>query len=559
MRTAATADAHGIPTRSADSIARNDGTDDSGPLLPLRESVAAAPKGSTCSYSLAFIASYAVVMLTCLTVSVMTFIGVTRAAAAVFSTVFTVKPRARQRVEQHAAAPITSMSTLISFPSPQRQARQGDAQDTSLLAPTGFGWRRGEPTLGLMAIFKNEAMWMTEWLTHYAEEGVSQFVLLDQGSTDNGPALARAFGQRRSDLRLQVFDDGVRPNEQELNYGRHIRFVTTDWLLIVDLDEMMYARKGYSTLTQYLAGLPSHISLVAVAWKLFGSSGQASHPVSGVHRFRFRRKVLETTNLHHQKWHEAVEFKCLARLATLRSHLGLAAGEPITPRSLPFGRIEIHQVIPLTQTPEPELLKAMHKKPPYDRIDWQSSTGTAMQLYLPDMTNATPHQPTETISLRDTSRIMSAGLDGYQAWNAARAYLSRKKMNTSSMMRPIAKLLINSSVAELWPVHLNHYRTGSCEYWHRIKKSRGVALDAAFVRSRSWKMFRELDMRSSDVLDDELARKRGPDWPTRARAHSIERLWPDGRPYNSTAILNQRDCDATRCPTMGFGSLGFHE
>ena len=105
MRTAATADAHGIPTRSADSIARNDGTDDSGPLLPLRESVAAAPKGRTCSYSLAFIASYAAVLLTCMAVSVVTFIGVTRAAAAVFSTVFTVKPRARQRVGRHAAAP----------------------------------------------------------------------------------------------------------------------------------------------------------------------------------------------------------------------------------------------------------------------------------------------------------------------------------------------------------------------------------------------------------------------------------------------------------------------
>ena len=92
MRTAATVDAHGIPTKSVDLITRNDGTDDSDPLLPLRESVAEAPKGSTCSYSLGFIASYAVVMLTCLTVSVVIFIGVPRAAAAVFSTVFTVKP-----------------------------------------------------------------------------------------------------------------------------------------------------------------------------------------------------------------------------------------------------------------------------------------------------------------------------------------------------------------------------------------------------------------------------------------------------------------------------------
>ena len=411
------------------------------------------------------------------------------------------------------------------------------------------GWRRGEPTLGIMAIFRNEAIWMTEWLIHYAEEGVTQFVLLNQNSADNGPALAKAVAQRRSDLDIQVYDD-VKAGEQELNYGRYIQFVKTDWLLIVDLDEMMYARMGYNTLTQYLAALPNHVSLVAVAWKLFGSSGHGSHPVSGAQGFSFRKKILERVDLFHQKWRElqAVEIKCLVRLATLRSHLGLGPGEPITPSRLPFGRVETHQVIPLSQVPEPEFLKAMYQKPPFDRVDWPSSTGTVMQMYLPDGTNATTHQPIDTISMQGTSRIIHGALDGKKAFYAAQNYLSRKKMDMDSMSRPIAKLLINSTMVEGWPVHLNHYRTGSCEYWHRIKKDNGIVSDAAFVRSRTWKMFREMDARAEEIFDDELAQKRGRAWPVRARVRKMERLWPDGRPFNTTAIVDQRGCDDSRCP-----------
>jgi hypothetical protein len=36
-----------------------------------------------------------------------------------------------------------------------------------------------------VAIFKNEAANLREWLTHYVEQGIEVFFLLDNGSTDS--------------------------------------------------------------------------------------------------------------------------------------------------------------------------------------------------------------------------------------------------------------------------------------------------------------------------------------------------------------------------------------
>ena len=53
------------------------------------------------------------------------------------------------------------------------------------------------PTVGVLALFRDEAMYLTEWLTHYAAEGVTQFVLLEnQLSVDNSVELVHRFAQQ---------------------------------------------------------------------------------------------------------------------------------------------------------------------------------------------------------------------------------------------------------------------------------------------------------------------------------------------------------------------------
>jgi hypothetical protein len=60
------------------------------------------------------------------------------------------------------------------------------------------------PTLGILSIFRDEAQGLHEWLLHYAAEGVRQFVLLDQESTDNGTHTALAFAEKHPRVDITV-------------------------------------------------------------------------------------------------------------------------------------------------------------------------------------------------------------------------------------------------------------------------------------------------------------------------------------------------------------------
>ena len=74
----------------------------------------------------------------------------------------------------------------------------------STRAATGVGGSDRQPTLGVLAIFRDEAQIMHEWLLHYTAEGVCQFVLLDQESTDNGTRAALEFAEMHPQLDITV-------------------------------------------------------------------------------------------------------------------------------------------------------------------------------------------------------------------------------------------------------------------------------------------------------------------------------------------------------------------
>jgi hypothetical protein len=66
------------------------------------------------------------------------------------------------------------------------------------------------PTLGALAIFRNEAQLVFEWLLHLTSEGVSQFVLLDHKSVDGGADIVKTFSSQWS-TRVDIQLYQVRP------------------------------------------------------------------------------------------------------------------------------------------------------------------------------------------------------------------------------------------------------------------------------------------------------------------------------------------------------------
>lgn len=64
--------------------------------------------------------------------------------------------------------------------------------------------------------------------------------------------------------------------------------------MVIDLDEFVYSRLGFRTIPDFLASLSAQVQLIALPWKLFGSSGASDHPVSMVNTFvhRWRRSPI---------------------------------------------------------------------------------------------------------------------------------------------------------------------------------------------------------------------------------------------------------------------------
>ena len=157
--------------------------------------------------------------------------------------------------------------------------------------------------LVIVAIFKNEAVAMREWLEHYTQQGVEHFYMIDNGSTDEWKSQIEGFP-------VTVYSDQQRYKQTE-NYNDYFLDtvkVNAEWVMIVDLDEFMYARETgpyahptgpYSrstgiAITDILRQYPDDIGEIRVRWKMFGSDGRYEQPSSIRQGFVHRKLMSET-------------------------------------------------------------------------------------------------------------------------------------------------------------------------------------------------------------------------------------------------------------------------
>ena len=139
--------------------------------------------------------------------------------------------------------------------------------------------------LVVVAIFKNEAVAMREWLNHYVREGVDHFYMIDNGSTDNWQSEVEGFP-------VTIYSDTEKAKQMEHYNNYFLEEVkrNSEWVMVVDLDEFMYARKGYKTIPEYLDTVDNNINEIEVRWKMFGSNGHIKQPKSIIKGFTKRSK-----------------------------------------------------------------------------------------------------------------------------------------------------------------------------------------------------------------------------------------------------------------------------
>lgn len=130
--------------------------------------------------------------------------------------------------------------------------------------------------LTVAGIFKNEQHVIKEWVEHYLNEGVDHFVLIDNGSTDD---YEKEIAKYINDGLITIIHDDTKWAQIEL-YNKYFQSLKgqTKWLLVCDLDEFIYARRGYNTIPQFLEELPEKVGVVRIPWKVFGSTGLIKQP-----------------------------------------------------------------------------------------------------------------------------------------------------------------------------------------------------------------------------------------------------------------------------------------
>jgi hypothetical protein len=142
--------------------------------------------------------------------------------------------------------------------------------------------------LCIVAIFKNEGHALKEWLDHYLKEGVDHFFLVDNGSTDGYDI--------QEYIKQGVVELWINPKKYaQIELTNHYlqKAKKYNWVLVVDLDEFMYARNGFKTIKEYLRTVNPEIEQIKVPWKLFGSSGHIKQPKSIIQGFTRRQKYIE--------------------------------------------------------------------------------------------------------------------------------------------------------------------------------------------------------------------------------------------------------------------------
>ena len=140
-------------------------------------------------------------------------------------------------------------------------------------------------SIALVSCFKNEGHIIEEWIEHYIAEGVDCFLLTDNGSTDD--YLQKI--QRYIDQGIVVLRVDPTKHKQINHLNAFLdKAKQFDWVVAVDLDEFVYARKGYSTIKQYLQSLDKAVGCVSIPWKMFGSNGHIEQPASAIYGFTQR-------------------------------------------------------------------------------------------------------------------------------------------------------------------------------------------------------------------------------------------------------------------------------
>lgn len=142
--------------------------------------------------------------------------------------------------------------------------------------------------LSICAIFRNEALYLKEWIEFHLLVGVEKFYLYNNRSDDNYLKVLWPY-MKMGIVNLQEWN--IDPPAQIEAYRHCIDNYKNDseWIAFIDIDEFIWSNK-YNKITEALDTFPEYYNAVGVNWLCFGSGDQQKYidkPV--IERFTWRK------------------------------------------------------------------------------------------------------------------------------------------------------------------------------------------------------------------------------------------------------------------------------
>lgn len=156
----------------------------------------------------------------------------------------------------------------------------------------GFDTLKESKKVTVVALAKNEAAYIPEWVHHHFYFGVDKIVIGINRTDDNTDevvqCLNRKYGDRLEVINVDFIDKsiaGFQPRLQQIGYAylvdREHKLGSKNEILVLDIDEFWFSTGAKMSISDYLEGLPSY-DIVSFHWVFeFPNDKAFSLPFSG--------------------------------------------------------------------------------------------------------------------------------------------------------------------------------------------------------------------------------------------------------------------------------------
>lgn len=145
--------------------------------------------------------------------------------------------------------------------------------------------KKKEIELAVVAIFRDEARFLREWIEYYSLQGVGKFYLFDNLSEDNCRDVLRPYIDKGivelCDWHIESQDSGYWNHVQVTAYAHGMDRARADgaqWVIVIDVDEYMVPMNHENILSLVREYNATDVGMLSALWLMFGTSNVSEVP-----------------------------------------------------------------------------------------------------------------------------------------------------------------------------------------------------------------------------------------------------------------------------------------